>query len=87
MTAARDGRLTQPQEEDSLMAAKKRSKPRKVRKAKKPERVISVVKAGKVVISKYKLAAFMKELEKKGIDDPKVQFVARNAPFMRRPPV
>jgi hypothetical protein len=65
------------------MAAKK---PRKAKTAKKPEKVISVVKAGKPVVSKYKLAAFMKELEKKGICDPKVEFVARNAPFMRRPP-
>jgi hypothetical protein len=63
------------------MAAKKR------RKAEKPEKVIGAVKAGKVEIDTAKLAAFRKELRDMGIQSPKVQFVARNAPFMRRPAI
>ena len=60
------------------MAAKKR------KKAGKPEMVIGTVKAGKVAINRTKLAAFRKQLENMGIESPKIQFVARNAPFMRR---
>jgi hypothetical protein len=78
------------------MAAKK---PKKVRKAEKPEMVISaavgarqlldILEAGKVEIDKNKLRRFRKDLEDRGIRYPKVRFVARNAPFMRRtiPPV
>ena len=46
--------------------------------------VIGTVKAGKVEIDRTKLAAFRKQLEEMGIQSPKIQFVARNAPFMRR---
>ena len=60
------------------MAAKKR------KKAEKPEMVIGTVKAGKVEIDRTKLAAFRKQLEEMGIQSPKIQLVARNAPFMRR---
>jgi hypothetical protein len=64
------------------------AEPRKTRKAKKPEKVIGAVsKAGKVQINKGRLAAFMKQLEYMGITSPKIQFVARNAPFMRQPPI
>ncbi len=42
------------------------------------------VKAGKVEIDRTKLAAFRKQLEEMGIQSPKIQFVARNAPFKRR---
>jgi hypothetical protein len=76
----RDGGLTQPQEEDSPMAAKKR------KKAGKPEQVVGVLtKAGKVRINKGELKKFLDSLKKKGYDDPDVRFVARNAPFMRQP--
>jgi hypothetical protein len=82
VNALRDGRLTYHQEEDSPMATKRR------KKAGKPERVIGVLtKAGKVKISKAKLAAFRKYLTVIGISSPKVRFVARNAPFMRRPAI
>jgi hypothetical protein len=58
------------------------------KKAGKPEMVIGVLtKAGKVKISKAKLAAFRKYLTVIGISSPKVRFVARNAPFMRRPAI
>ena len=64
------------------MATKRR------KKAGKPERVIGVLtKTGKVKISKAKLAAFRKYLTVIGISSPKVRFVARNAPFMRRPAI
>jgi hypothetical protein len=63
------------------MAAKKR------KTAEKPEKVIGAVKAGKVEIDTAKLAAFRDELKRMGIQSPKVQFVARNAPFMRRPAI
>jgi hypothetical protein len=64
------------------MAAKKR------KKAGKPEQVVGVLtKAGKVKISRVKLAAFRKYLTAVGISSPTVRFVARNAPFMRRPAI
>jgi hypothetical protein len=80
----RDGGLNH-HEEDAPMAMKKRTTTRKARKP--PEKEVGALKAGKVNISKTKLSQFMKELEKKGITAPKVRFVARNAPFMRRLPV
>ena len=61
------------------MAAKKR------KKARKPEAVVGTVKAGKVRINKGQLKKFLDSLKKKGYEDPDVQFVARNAPFMRQP--
>jgi hypothetical protein len=62
------------------MAAKK---PRKAEKP--PEQVIGAVRrGGKVEIDTGELARFLKKLKKKS---PKVRFVARNAPFMRQPPV
>jgi hypothetical protein len=64
------------------MAAKKR------KKAGKPEQVVGVLtKDGKVKISKAKVDAFRKHLTTIGISDPYVRFVARNAPFMRRPAI
>jgi hypothetical protein len=79
------------------MAAKK---PKRGRKAGKPERVIApavgtigatklnnIFEAGKLQIDKKKFKAFMDELKHKGITSPKVRFVARNAPFMRRAPI
>jgi hypothetical protein len=75
------------------MAAKK---PKRGRKAGKPERVIAptagttklnnIFEAGKLQIDKKKFKAFMDELKRKGITSPQVRFVARNAPFMRRAP-
>ena len=66
------------------MAAMRKSS----RKAKsRPEKEVGALQAGRVKISKAKLAAFMKQLAKQGITSPKVRFVARNAPFMRRVPV
>jgi hypothetical protein len=86
--------MTQPQEEDSPMAAKK---PRKARKGRKPERVIrkgvgptellEIFESGEVKLNKAMLAQFRKDLERRGIRYPKVQFVAKNAPFMRRSPI
>jgi hypothetical protein len=67
------------------MAAKMRKSSRKVKKP--PEKEVGALKAGKVKISKAKLTAFMKQLQKQGITSPKVRFVARNAPFMRRAPI
>ena len=65
-------------------ATKKRAKAR--RKA-KPEMVVgAVTKAGKVQMSKAKLAKFLKRVLTK-YPKARVQFVARNAPFMRRPPI
>jgi hypothetical protein len=79
------------------MAAKKR---KRARKAEKPEGVIApavgtldasklhaLLKAGNLKIDRKKLEGFIKKLEREGIDYPKVRFVARNAPFMRRPPI
>ncbi|HSF05995.1 MAG TPA: hypothetical protein VLG10_09430 [Methylomirabilota bacterium] len=76
------------------MAAKK---PKKARRGRKPERVIregvragellDIFASGEVKLNKTRLAQFRKDLEKRGIRYPKVQFVAKNAPFMRRPPV
>ena len=60
---------------------------KKPKKAEKPEKVIGAVKAGKLEIDTAKLAAFSKELKDMGILYPKVKFVARNAPFMRQPPI
>jgi len=67
------------------MAAKMRKSSRKAKK--RPEKEIGALKAGKVKISKAKLTAFMKQLKKQGITSPKVRFVARHAPFMRRAPI
>lgn len=61
-----------------MAAAKKR------RKAKKPAAFVGTVKAGKPSISQAKLNKFLASLKKKGIKNPKVKFVALNAPFMRR---
>lgn len=66
------------------MAAKK---PKKAKRTRKPERIVGAVKAGRPAIDQRKLDAFLKQLERKGIRYPKVQFVARNAPFMRQPPI
>lgn len=55
-------------------------------KRKMPERIIgAVTKTGKIQISKAKLATFVKQVTAKN-PKAKVKFVARNAPFMRRPP-
>ena len=55
-------------------------------KRKVPERIIgAVTKTGKIQISKAKLATFVKQVKAKN-PKAKVKFVARNAPFMRRPP-
>lgn len=65
------------------MAAKKAKKPKKSDKP--PEGVIGGIKAGgKLVIETDKLEKFLKTLKKK---KPKVEFVARNAPFMRQAPI
>ena len=67
-------------------ATKKRTKAGRTKKA-KPEMVVgAVTKAGKVQMSKAKLAKFLKRVLTK-YPNAKVQFVARNAPFMRRPPM
>ena len=76
------------------MAAKKA---KRGRKARKPEGVIApavgtttltnILEAGKLRIDKRKFKAFMNQLKREGITSPKVRFVARNAPFMRRAPV
>ena len=58
---------------------------KKLKKAEKPERVVGAVKAGgKLEIDTDELEQFLKGLKKK---KPKVQFVARNAPFMRQAPI
>jgi len=74
------------------MATKRR---KKAKGPKKPEGVVApvagaselqaILEAGTLDIDKKKLAGFIKKLEK--IKYPKVQFVARNAPFMRRLPI
>jgi hypothetical protein len=58
---------------------------KKARRARKPEKVVGAVKAGgKLEINTEELEQFLKGLKMK---KPKVQFVARNAPFMRRAPI
>jgi hypothetical protein len=61
------------------MAAKRR---RKVRKAKeRPEAVVGAIRAGgRLEINTDGLEKFLKKLKKRRA---RVQFVARNAPFMR----
>ena len=54
---------------------------------KAPEAVVGVLtKTCKVQISKAKLAKFLKQVKKKR-EEPTVYFCAKNAPFMRRPPI
>lgn len=63
------------------MAAKKR---KKRGKGEKPEAIVGAVRPGhKLEIDTDELEHFLKGLKK----GAKVQFVARNAPFMRRLPV
>jgi hypothetical protein len=91
VNAVRDGRLIQPQEEDSAMASKaaKATKPRKPRKPWRPVSIIGagVDRNGQPRIDRSKLKKFIEALERKGISASRIRFCARNAPFMRRPPV
>jgi hypothetical protein len=75
------------------MAAKKRTR---ARKPKKPEGEIAasatlnkldyILEAGQLKIDKKKLKYFIDQ-KLAGFKKPTVRFVARNAPFMRQPPV
>jgi hypothetical protein len=75
------------------MAAKKA---KRARKRKKPEGDIAaaadlkklhyILKAGELKIDKKKLREFINK-KLKGIEKPTVEFVAKNAPFMRRRPI
>jgi hypothetical protein len=50
------------------------------------DKLNDILEAGELKINKGKLQYFIKT-KLKGIAKPKVKFVARNAPFMRQPPI